>query len=169
MSALAQLPAAFDSRDPRADGRSRRVSLGRDRVVIARRLAGVDMRLSVPVADYRGLALSLETKCDGSVFFRLTLVHADVDLSAIVFETEDDVEIVALWRACARDLGLPALVESEPGLYERADAAGRAPPQRRRNATLTRRRPRFLSRRRAGDPARAEAVHRDEREIVCYE
>jgi hypothetical protein len=168
MTELAYLPHAFESRDPRADGRSRRVSLRRDHIVIARRMAGIDMRLRVPVSAYLGAALSVGTKCDGAVFFRLSLVHADAELNAILLETEDDSEIVALWRACARDLGLAALVETEPGRFERADGA-RHPPRRRRNAVLTRRRPRFLMRRRAGDSARAETVHREEREIICYE
>lgn len=168
MTDLAYLPQAFDSRDPRADGRSRRVSLARDHILIARRMAGIDMRLRVPVAAYLGAALSVETKCDGSVFFRLTLVHADAELSAILLETDDDSEIVALWRSCARDLGLAALVETEPGRFERAESA-RHPPRRRRNVALTRRRPRFLTRRRAGDQARAGTVHREEREILCYE
>lgn len=168
MSALAYLPPSFDSRDPRADGRLRKVWLRREHIVIDRRLSGMDMRVQVPVSTYLGVALSVLTQSDGGVSFRLALIHSDVDLNAVLLETADDSEIVAQWRACARDLGLAALVETEPGRFERADGA-RHLPQRRRNATLTRRRPRFLARRRAGDPARSAMVHAGEREIVCYE
>ena len=168
MSALASLPLAFDMRDPRAEGCSRQVTLRRDSIVIARRVAGIDMRVNVPLSAYTGVALSTETHCDGSVFYRLTLAHRDADLNAVLFETDDDTNIVALWRAFAQDLGLPGLVETEPGRFVRADA-GRHPPMRRRNAALTGRRPRFLMRRRMGEHSDAPVVHADEREIVCYE
>lgn len=168
MSAFAYLPQTFDSRDPRADGRSRKVWLSREHIVIDRRFAGIDMRVQVPVSAYLGVALSLVTQSDGAVTYRLSLIHGDADLSAVLLETADDSEIVAQWRACARDLALTALVETEPGRFERADGV-RHLPQRRRNASLTRRRPRFLTRRRMGVAARAETVHAGEREIICYE
>jgi hypothetical protein len=168
MSAFASMPLAFDMRDARADGCSRQVTLRRDSIVIARRLAGIDMRVNVPLSAYTGVALSVETHCDGSVSYRLMLAHRDADLNAVLFETDDDTNIVALWRAFARDLGLPGLVETAPGQFERADA-GRHQPMRRRNAALTGRRPRFLSRRRMGRPSETPVVHADEREIVCYE
>jgi hypothetical protein len=54
--------------------------------------------------------------------------------------------------------GLPQLWDNEP--------SEPAPRRRRRNAIRSRR-PRFLMRRRIGDPLDPSNVHRDEREIIA--
>jgi hypothetical protein len=86
-----------------------------------------------------------------------------------------DDDIVAEWKYYAAYFGLPKYIERQPGELEGADlrlgrvTLGRARPQRRRGAVITKRRPRILTRRKAGHPAASPHVFREERVIICYE
>ena len=155
-------PRRIEACDPRADGRRRVVLLARDRVVIARSVAGVFMHIAMTPNSYRGVVLRLTTLEDGIFHYEIRLAHRDPDLSVTLHEANDDSEIRAEWRLWARFLGLPALVEREEGCTEPDSAhlgevAVTPTRARRRGKTITSRRPRFLTRRKTG---RLDASHR---------
>lgn len=158
--------------DRRADGHARSVSLSREMVRIDRTVAGVAMRVAVPVRAYRGVALTLDADASGALAYRLHLVHADRDLSIALEEAPDDRDIVADWRLWSRFFRLPALVERRSGAMEQADPAlgdlllGTGAPDRRVKGD-GKRRSRFLRRRKVGCAAGPATVHGDEREIIA--
>lgn len=160
-------------RDRRADGGQRHVRLGRRDILISRRLAGMSMLISIPVRAYRGVALDVEPRGDGGASYRLSLAHDDPDLDIVLTETADGGAISVDWKYWASYLDLPRLA-ARGGELETLDprlggVALRETIARRKNATVVARRPRFCVRRKEGEEARMEQVHRGEREIVCYE
>jgi hypothetical protein len=155
-------PRRIEVSDPRADGRRRVVLLARDRVVIARSVAGVFMHIAMTPNAYRGVVLRLSALQDGIFHYEIRLAHRDPDLSVTLHEACDDSEIGAEWRLWARFLGLPALVEREEGCAEPdsvhlGEIAITPTRARRRGKTINSRRPRFLTRRKTG---RLDASHR---------
>lgn len=151
--------------DARADGGERLVRLVGGDVLIARRLAGISMLIGVPVRAYRGVALSVRPAESGGASYRLSLSHRDPDLEVVLAETGDCAAVPAEWRYWAFRLGLPRLTDNG----EAAAQASAAPARRRGAKALASRRPRFLVRRKPGDPSRGGEVFAGEREIVCYE
>jgi hypothetical protein len=160
----------FVQRDRRADGGARRVRVTRSDILIARRFGGVEMMIAVPVPAYCGVALDVSEGRDGAPCYRLSLAHRDADLDVLLAETQDGGAAAAEWKYWAAWLGLPR-VTNEDGEFASVDPAlgGEVSIQRRRNATVAKRRPRFLLRRKAGDAARMDEVFAGEREIICYE
>jgi hypothetical protein len=126
----------------------------------------------VPTRAYRGVVLSLEESARGRLHYRVTLRHADPDLSVILTEAFDESEILKDWRDWASFLTQSPLVERDTGALVGADdcaPAKSSPSLRRRGAPASARsRGRFVRRRHVGGPM-GEAVHAGEREIVCYE
>lgn len=153
--------------DARAEGGTRHVRVSRSEILILRRFAGVDMRILTPVAAYRGVALSIETAHDGGLEYRVSLAHADPDFDVVLTETKDSDAIAADWSYWADYLALPRIAETDGEMRE--VSAGRATFARSGNAAVAKRRPRFLARRKCGEPARAGVVFSGEREIICYE
>jgi Family of unknown function (DUF6101) len=145
------LPVRFDAHDPRADGHTRQIELHRERVVLRRAVRGMQMAVNVHVSDFQGIAL--RGRDDAQT---LVLVHRDPSLSVPLLVSADGDEIAETWAIWSEILALPQLDE---------DACEPAPRRRRRNA-IRARRPKFLTRRRAG-VARELAVHRGEREITA--
>jgi hypothetical protein len=149
-------PTGVIDADPRADGAVRLVSVSDGRVVIDRMVGGVLMRLGLSCAAYRGVVLTFAGNPDAPTFV-IRLLHADPELSVALFETRDDADIIAHWRAVAAQTGLPRFIEHEPGLIDAIErrlgpvTLGRARPVRRRGSSAVRRRPRFLTRRRLGE------------------
>jgi hypothetical protein len=162
-------PRRIEAADPRAEGRRRVVLLARDRIVIARCVAGVFMHIAMPPEAYRGVVLRLRVMEDGLFQYEVSLAHRDPDLSVTLQQAQDDSEIRAEWRLWANFLGLPTLIEREEGRTEPdaprlgGVAITNAEP-RRRGRTITSRRPRFLTRRKVGDAAVA-TPHERTREI----
>jgi hypothetical protein len=161
-------------RDRRADGGKRKVKVTRESVVIQRRYAGVAMVIGVPVSAYRGVALVVEAAVDGGTSYRLSLAHADPDLDIVLAETRDSGAVAVDWKYWASFLDLPRLAGEGGNLAPLELALGAvtskgALDRRRGAASVTARRPRFLTRRKQGETARMDAVFADEREIVCYE
>ena len=158
--------------DPRADGQARSVSLTRDVVRIDRRVQGVAMRLAVPVHAYRGVALLLRPDEGGALSYGLRLLHPDAELSVTLDQASDDQDIVADWRLWSRFFRLPALVERQAGTIVEADARlgkvvlGEGAADRRAGRLTSRRRPRFLRRRKPGIGP-AHLVHAGEREMIA--
>jgi hypothetical protein len=146
------LPVRFDAHDIRADGGVRQIELHRECVVLRRALRGMRMAVNVRISDFLGIALRADD--DTQV---LALVHRDPSLTIPLCITSDHDEIATAWQLWSDTLKLPLLAEqtTEP-----------APRRRRHNAIRTRR-PKFLVRRRSGDPDRMVNIHRDEREIIA--
>ncbi len=146
------LPVSFDAHDMRADGGVRQVELHRERVVLRRALHGMRMAVNVRVSDFLGIALRDED--DGQM---LALVHRDPSLTIPLCVSCDQEEITTAWQLWSDILRLPLLTEkkSEPA------------PRRRRHNAIRSRRPKFLIRRRSGDPLSPANVHRGEREIIA--
>lgn len=164
-------PLPAQPADRRADDHARTVSLSRDTVRIDRTVGGIAMRVAVPVRNYQGVALTLASDAEGALAYRLHLVHADRDLCVALDEASDDQDIVADWRLWSRFLRLPALVERRPGAVERADPSlgdlllGEGATERR--PRRSRRRPRFLLRRKTGVLGATPVVHAGECELIA--
>jgi len=162
--------ALLVQRDWRADGGARRVRVTRSGILISRRFSGVDMMISVPVPHYDGVALDVVEGRDGAPCYRLSLAHRDRDLDVVLGETQDSGDAAADWKYWASWLGLPRLAAENGELAEVDVRNGSLVGFPRRGASALRgRRPRFLTRRKAGDAARMAEVFAGEREIVCYE
>lgn len=145
---------------------ARRVRLTRSGVLIARRVSGVDMMISVPVPAYKGVVLQVVAGEDGAPRYRLLLSHRDRDLDVLLVETQDSCDAAADWKFWSSWLGLPRIDAAKGELAEAERQAVRA---RRGNAAVRARRPRFLMRRKSGDLARTTSIFAGEREIICYE
>jgi hypothetical protein len=150
-------PRRVEARDARADGFKRLVVVSREGVLIKRAVAGVAMSIRLAPHDFRGLVLRLARFAEDDFHYQLSLAHRDPDLTVILAESTERAEIEREWRAWAGVLKLRAFVERSPGREEAADIASgplgaRAPIARRRGKATTRRRPRFLVRRKVGRP-----------------
>ncbi|MBI5261164.1 MAG: hypothetical protein HY852_05025 [Bradyrhizobium sp.] len=147
------LPVSFNAHDARADGSVRHIELHRERVVMRRAVRGMRMAVSVRVCDFHGIALR-----DIDDAQMLVLVHRDPSLSIPLCVSTDPEEIEAAWPAWSRIFALPQI----------EDEATREPaPRRRRHNVIRARRPKFLVRRRRGNPLEPTKIHRDEREIIA--
>lgn len=152
-------------RDARADDRLRGVLVSRERVTIDRSYRGIAMRLSVPVAAYRGVCVGVRTGENGGFVYELSLAHRDPDLSVTLSEDRDESRIWADWRRCAGYFGLPALVARNDGpelcgaLQAMGERHDRRVKRRHRPGIVTRRAPR---------PGAVETVHRED-EIIARE
>ena len=146
------LPVSFHAHDARADGFVRQVELDRERVVLRRAVRGMNMALRLRVSDFLGVAL--RTVKDGRM---LMLAHRDPSLNIPLCVTVDDDEIAAAWQMWSDIFALPML----------QDAAREPAPRRRRRNAIRARRPKFLLRRRAGDPLSPAKIFSGEREIIA--
>ncbi len=150
--------------DPRADGGVRDVAIDRRDIVIARRLAGVRMRIRLATRAYRGVVLAVAETSGGRALFRISLLHADRDFDVVLHEAFDDRDVLAEWRYWGSFFGLPKFIERDHGELTGADqmigdvALGHAIPLRRRGAAMSKRRGRLRLRRKMGEPARAAAM-----------
>ncbi len=163
----------FTQRDRRADGGARHIRVTRSDILISRRFHGVAMKIRVPVSFYRGVALEVRATAGGGVAYLITLAHRDADLDILLAEVKDGAAVATEWKYWANWLGLPRLAIDDDETNETDAGGGVAfaaePVARRRVATLLKRRPRFLMRRKSGVSARMSEVFADEREIICYE
>jgi len=146
------LPISFDAHDTRADGNIRHIELHREHIVLRRAVHGMRMAINVRVRDFLGVAI--RDRGDRQI---LVLMHRDPSLSVPLGEINDPAAINDTWQMWSDVFALPQLVEvnREP-----------APRRRRRNA-ISRRRPRFLVRRRAGQMPDQPVIHRGEHEIIA--
>lgn len=161
------------ARDPRADGGQRQISIGADSIAIDRRVAGVRMRLALPIQAFRGVSLALVENARGS-FYRVALDHRDPDLAVTLVEAQSESEIALEWKAWAQFFKLPRLTlgpDRKPVVLDAALGAlalGAVQP-RKRGWPLQQRRSKFSGLRQQGPGGRVMAVFRGEREITCYE
>lgn len=132
-------------------------TIERERAVVRRAQSGDPV--SVPIADYRGVAVRMEsTGDDGEVRAYVELLHADATLTLSLAATDDPYEIAGDWQAWARALNLPLLVVGQDGsigttLAGMGGIVAARPLPRRRHAFFAKRRPRFLARRKPGHAA----------------
>ncbi len=136
---------------------------------VVRRAAGDTV--TVPVAEYRGVAVRMESTGDnGEVRAYVELLHADASLTLPLAVTDDPYDIYADWQAWAKALDLPLLVVGQDGsvggpLAGMGGIIAARPQPRRRHSFFAQRRPRFLARRKAGRPGAAPRV--EGREIIA--
>jgi Family of unknown function (DUF6101) len=151
----------FETTDPRADERRRRVQLEAHRVTIARRVCGMPMILSIPAESYSGVVLQVSNDAEDGIA-SLWLQHCDRDLDVPLHETDDLDEAHSKWVEWADFFDLPRLVTTAAGLVDAADrrshalAIGAAGADRRLSKTVGARRPRFLARRKTGTRATSD-------------
>ena len=145
------MTATIECFDPRAEGACRRVEIAPDRIVISRRVGGVDMRVALEPRQFRGVALTVLVSEETDFLYAVRLVHTDAELSVTLASCGDEEEACAHWRRWAESFGLPRLVERQHGEYEidRSEGAS-APFERRRGRATLNRRNRFLARRKMG-------------------
>lgn len=172
MSQTASPLSGMIAADPRADGGQRRITLGADTIRIDRSLAGIRMRLALPVRAYRGVSLQVIDGARGP-YYRVALDHADPELSVTLAEDRNPEALVAEWRGWAKFFHLPRLALDADSTCVALD--GRLgelvlglTQQRRRGWPLRNRRSR-ISALRKPPKTRRHVVHRGEREIICYE
>jgi hypothetical protein len=168
------LPVRFAAVDPSADGRIREIEIDRNRVVVRRAVAGVRMRLNVPIESYLGVVVRIESDASparGRI--AVVLAHRDPALSVTLSAAETCDDVIADWQAWAKSLGCPLLIGNGDGSWREPMArlgalVVTAPaPRRRRQSAHVKRRPRALMRRKPGRPALSATVYRDEREIIA--
>ncbi|HZZ60837.1 MAG TPA: DUF6101 family protein [Roseiarcus sp.] len=145
--------------DPRSDNRRRMVEIGSEAVVIRRAVAGIPMAIRVPLSAYRGVTLRIAGLEGGRFHYQVRLLHRDSDLSVPLAEGENEAAVEAQWREWVRSFGLPAFVGRTASddiqvNIEGVDLTRRAPHGRRRVI----KRPRFLRRRKVGQPIPAAAA-----------
>jgi hypothetical protein len=168
------LPVQFTANDAVADERVRHVELHRERVILRRAVQGMRIALNVPVQAFLGVSIRLTPEGDDTpAGVAVFLEHRDPALSIELYAAQNSDDVVAEWQLWSRVLGVPCLVAGSDGAFSepfpRLGAVRCKPPaqRRRRRSPLSKRRPRFLARRRAGVTRNAALVHREEREIIA--
>ena len=165
--------AHFVSADRRADGGQRRVSVAAEGVSIDRRVAGIAMRVALPIRCFRGVSLSL-LENERGFFYRVALDHADPELRVTLAEAASESEIAWEWEAWAGFFGLPRMTflpDESPAVFDcrlGALVLGAVQP-RKRGWPLQKRRSAISARRIAGPKGRIQAVFPDERETIGAE
>ena len=147
----------LEAPDGRADERRRVVLVARDRVVIARSVAGVFMQILLRPSAYRGVLLRLVSLDEAGFHYEISLAHQDPDFDVLLAQFDDEWEARGEWDLWSRFLELPTLVERTEGAWERArpmngEVVANEPRPRQRGRGMSSRRARFLIRRKVGRP-----------------
>jgi hypothetical protein len=167
------LPVRFPAHDAGADGETRQVDLHRERVVMHRTVRGIPMAVGVAVSDYRGLTLRVVSFADGAPkAVAIVLDHRDASLSLPLHVADEGEDLIVICKAWSRVLRLPLLTDPHPRPCKPIVRLGtltveKVTPRRRRRATIKKRRPAILMRRKAGRTADQAVLHSGEREIIA--
>ena len=168
----AQATTLIAAPDRRAEAGTRHVAIRRDRIVIARRLLNISMKIAVAASAYRGVALAVVERAQGEAVYVVDLTHADPDLCVRLAESGSDGAAIRAWRKWTAFFGLPPLVEREAGVLAPVtegaatrEAAGAH--LRRKRQSMRQRRSRFAMRRKMGRAAAASRALYQEREIIA--
>lgn len=119
--------------------------------------SGMAIKIKVPVDEFIGVAVSTRITEDGVLSSAIELVHGDQELNYKVFEEVGNANVVAEWQNWGRKLRLPLFVRAGDGSLmpysQQVDGVmlGNA-TARRKLAAEAGRRPRFLNRRKPGQP-----------------
>ena len=168
------LPVRYAARDSGADGQVRDIELDRDRVVLKRAVAGIRMKVGVPVTEFSGVSMrTLPPDGEEPAAIAVMLEHRDNGLTVPLYVATEADDALAQWKSWSRVLGVPLLVTDDDGAvrepFRRMGhvAIGTPHARRRRRAAIKWRRPAILMRRKPGRPAATPVIHRDEREIIA--
>jgi hypothetical protein len=168
------LPVRYAARDGGADGQVRDIELDRDRVVLKRAVAGIRMKVGVPVHEFTGVTMrTLPPEGEEPAAVAVMLEHRDNGLTVPLYVATEGDDALAQWKSWSRVLGVPLLVaDNEGALREPFRRIGRVGlgtpgPRRRRRSAIKWRRPSILMRRKPGRPQPTPTVHRNEREIIA--
>jgi hypothetical protein len=136
--------------DGRYEGVERRVALSPQYVAIERRVVGIAMHVNVPTVSYRGVVLRA-MQADGATGggYEIILSHDERSLEVRLHATEDDSDVIALWRSYGARLALPLLLEDREGRLQPVERLS-GQTDRRHGSAVRGRRPRFLVRRQPG-------------------
>ncbi|AKR54475.1 hypothetical protein GCM10011321_23670 [Youhaiella tibetensis] len=119
--------------------------------------SGVTIKIKVPVSEFVGVAVSTRISDEGMLTSAIELVHGDPDLNYQVFEEEGNHNVVAEWQNWGRKLRLPLYIKAGDGSLlpysQQVDGVMLGnQTSRRKLAAEAGRRPRFLNRRKPGEP-----------------
>jgi hypothetical protein len=118
--------------------------------------SGVAIKITVPVDEFVGVAVSTHISEDGVLTSAIELVHGDPDLNYKVFEEVGNGNVVAEWQNWGKKLRLPLYIKAGDGSllpYSQQVSGVALGPHvaRRKLAHDSERRPRFLNRRQPGE------------------
>jgi hypothetical protein len=127
-------------------------------VTVRKRLdkSGVAIKIKVPVDEFIGVAVATSISEEGVLSSSIELVHGDPELNYRVFEEVGNANVVAEWQNWGKQLRLPLFIKAGDGRLlpysQQVDGVmlGHT-SSRRRLASESSRRPRFLNRRQPGD------------------
>ncbi|MCF6303126.1 MAG: DUF6101 family protein [Devosiaceae bacterium] len=129
-------------------------ALAEKTITLRKRLDDSDcvITVKVPAAEYIGVAVSTTISEEGILTSAIELVHPDADFNYQVFEETGNTQIIAEWQNWGRQLRLPLFIRSGDGelvpYSQQVDGVmlGQS-SARRKTASESARRPRFLHRR----------------------
>jgi len=119
--------------------------------------SGVAIKIKVPVTEFIGVAVATRISEEGVLTSSIELVHSDPELNYRVFEEEGNQNVVAEWQNWGKKLRLPLYIKAGDGAYmpygQQVDGVmlGQSAGRRKLVAEANRR-PRFLNRRKPGQP-----------------
>jgi hypothetical protein len=119
--------------------------------------SGVAIKIKVPVTEFIGVAVSTHISEEGVLTSAIELVHGDPELNYKVFEEAGNGSVVAEWQNWGKKLRLPLFIKAGDGAYmpysQHVDGVmvGNT-ASRRKLVAEAGRRPRFLNRRKPGQP-----------------
>ena len=119
--------------------------------------SGVAIKIKVPVTEFFGVAVATSITEEGMLTSAIELVHPDSELNYKVFEEEGNHNVVAEWQNWGKKLRLPLFIKAGDGAYmpysQQVDGVAVGHTQSRRKLVAEAgRRPRFLNRRKPGQP-----------------
>lgn len=164
------LPVRFAAEDRSADGHTRTIELDRERVLLTRTVAGVHMRLNLPLGNFLGIAVRV---LSASETVAIVLEHPDAALSVPLHVAEESDNVIADWQLWGNVLGQKLLIaESDGSLREPFETVGllqlgEVRPRRLRRTALRMRRPKMYRRRACTRVLGDMPVHAGEREIIA--
>jgi hypothetical protein len=131
------------------------VILDTDKVVFSGSVGGISFHQSVPLADYRGVAVRMVAGDGGELRIMVELFHTDAKLSIPLVVATSPGDVVADWQSWSKTLRRPLILVGDDGTIVEPTprlggvAIGQIKP-RRLHSFFAARRPRFLARRKTG-------------------